>query len=163
NFMKQNPDAITNMKLRASYGQIGNDAIAAFQNLRLYTLNSRGYTYGTTQNATQGLVAGVSPNPNITWEVLRTENIGFDAEFWNGMLGMSLDIFKQKRSNILATRDLAVPSYTGLILPAASIGIVENRAVDLLLSRANRNNADLTYKLERNVAYPKGKVLDLSE
>jgi TonB-linked SusC/RagA family outer membrane protein len=163
NFMKKNPGAITNMKLRASYGQIGNDAIAAFQNLRLYTLNSRGYTYGTTQSATQGLVAGVSPNPNITWEVLKTENIGFDADFWNGMLGMSLDIFKQKRSNILATRDLAVPSYTGLILPAENIGIVENKGFELLLSHANRINDELTYKIEGNVAYAKSKVIDLSE
>lgn len=162
-FMKRSHEIITNMKLRASYGQIGNDAIAAFQNLRLYTLNSRGYTYGTTQNATQGLVAGVSPNPNITWEVLRTENIGFDAEFWNGILGMSLDIFKQKRSNILATRDLAVPAYTGLILPTENIGIVENKGFELLLSHANRINDDLSYKIEGNVAYAKSKVINLSE
>ena len=162
NFIKKRFSFITDLKLRASYGQIGNDAIAAFQNLRLYTLNSLGYTYGTTQAATQGLAAGVTPNPNITWEVAKTSNIGLDANFWNGLLGLEVDVFKQVRSNILATRDLAVPLYTGLILPAENIGVVENRGIELRLSHTKRIN-NITYKIDGNIAFAKSKVLDLSE
>ena len=67
--------------------------------------------------ATQELAARVTPNPNITWEVAKLSNIGLDASFWKGLLGITVDVFKQTRSNILATRDLAIPFYTGLILP----------------------------------------------
>jgi TonB-dependent starch-binding outer membrane protein SusC len=162
NFIKNNLSFITNLKLRASYGQIGNDAIAAFQNLRLYTLNSQGYTYGTTQAATQGLVAGVSPNPNITWEVAKTSNVGMDASLWNGLLGWEIDFFKQKRSNILATRDLAVPSYAGLTLPTENIGVVENKGFELQLSHMKTFN-DLTYRIAGNIAYSRSKIIYMSE
>lgn len=161
-FIKNNLSFISDLKLRASYGQVGNDAIAAFQNLRLYTLNSMGYCYGTTQSATQGLAAGVSPNPNITWEVAKLSNIGLDASFWKGLLGIQVDVFKQNRSNILATRDLAIPVYTGLILPYENIGRVENKGFELILSHTN-TIGDFTYRIAGNVAYAKSKVLDLSE
>ena len=74
NFMKNNVTFIDNLKLRASVGKIGNDAIAAFQHLRLYTLGNTGMSYGLPQVAENGLVAGVTPNPNITWEVATTAN-----------------------------------------------------------------------------------------
>ncbi|MEO5997481.1 MAG: SusC/RagA family TonB-linked outer membrane protein [Chitinophagaceae bacterium] len=161
-FMKKNLAFITNLKLRASYGQIGNDAIAAFQNLRLYTLNALGYTTGIAQTATQGLAAGVSPNPNITWEVAKIKNIGLDASLWNGLLGFEVDVFNQTRSNILATRDLAVPAYTGLILPSENIGVVENKGIEVVVSHTQRFN-NLSYKIAGNVAYAKSNVVNLSE
>ncbi len=161
-FMKKNVSFVNNLKVRASYGEIGNDAIAAFQNLRLYILNNNGYTYGTTQAATQGLTAGVSPNANITWEVAKTSNIGFDAGLWNDKLGVALDLFKQRRSNILATRDLAIPIYAGLTLPNENIGIVENKGFELQLSHANRISG-ITYKIAGNVAYAKSNVVYISD
>ena len=162
NFIKNNIKNITNLKLRASYGQVGNDAIAPFQNLRLYNLNSSGYVYGFPSAATQGLAAGVTPNPNITWEVAKLSNIGLDISLWKGLLDFGADVFKQTRSNILATRDLAIPYYTGLILPSENIGSVENKGFELLLSHTN-TVGEITYKIAGNVAYAKSKVLDLAE
>ena len=162
NFMKNSLGFVNNLKVRASYGEIGNDAIAAFQNLRLYTLNGNGYPYGTAQAATQGLIAGVSPNPNITWEVAKTSNIGLDAGLWNDKLGISLDLFKQRRSNILATEALAIPVYTGLVLPDENIGIIENKGLELQLSHSNRING-VTYKIAGNVAYAKSKIIYLAD
>ncbi len=162
NFIKNNLGYITNLKLRASYGQVGNDAIAAFQNLRLYNLNSQGYVYGKSPFGTQGLAAGVTPNPNFTWEVAKLSNIGLDASFWKGLLGLSVDVFKQIRSNILTTRVLAIPAYTGLILPAENIGSVENKGFEIQLSHT-RTIGDFTYRIAGNVAYARSKVLDLAE
>ena len=142
--------------------RLGNDAIDAFQNLRLYNLNGQGYVYGFPSAATQGLAAGVTPNPNITWEVAKLSNIGLDASFWKGLLGISVDVFKQTRSNILATRVLAIPVYTGLSLPSENIGRVENKGFELLLSHT-RTIGDVTYKIAGNVAYARSKVLDLAE
>ena len=128
----------------------------------MYSLNGNGYTYGTTQAATQGLIAGVSPNSNITWEVAKTSNIGLDAGLWNDKLGIVLDIFKQRRSNILSTRDLAIPIYTGLILPNENIGIVENKGFELQLSHSNKIDA-FTYRVAGNVTYAKSNVIYISD
>lgn len=161
-FMKNIASFIDNFKLRASVGQIGNDAISAFQNLRLFTLGNTGMSFGQTPIATQGLVQGVTPNPNITWEVATTWNFGLDVSFWKGLLGVEADVFTQRRTNILAARDLAVPSYTGLKLPNENIGIVENKGFEFQLSHA-KTISDLSYRIAANVAYAKSKIIDIDE
>ena len=64
NFMK-NINFVDDLKFRKSVGRIGNDAIAAFQDLRLYRLGNTGMNFGTPPVAFNGLIAGVTPNPNI--------------------------------------------------------------------------------------------------
>ncbi|MEO5996379.1 MAG: TonB-dependent receptor [Chitinophagaceae bacterium] len=161
NFMKS-VDFVNDLKVRGSIGQIGNDAIAAFQDLRLYTLGNTGMSFGSTPVASNGLIAGVTPNPNITWEVGTTSDIGIDATFWKGLLGLTVDVFKQTRSNILATRDLAVPVYTGLLLPNENIGTVENKGIEIELSHT-KVMKDFSWRVAGNVSYVRNKVVDISE
>ena len=160
-FMKE-VSALDNLKLRASIGKIGNDAISAFQYLRLYTLGNTGMVFGQTQIANQGLVAGVTPNLDITWEVATSYNVGMDASFWRGLLGFDLDIFKQRRSHILATRDLAVPAYTGFKLPSENIGIVDNSGFEFQVYHS-KTISEITYRIAGNIAYAKSKIIDIDE
>jgi TonB-dependent starch-binding outer membrane protein SusC len=162
NFMKNNLSFVNNLKLRASYGQIGNDQVPPFQWLSTYSIGQNGYTFGLSPVTTLGLVAGVTPNPNITWEVAEISNIGLDGTLWKGLLGFSVDFFKQRRSNILATRDLAVPYNTGLKLPDENIGIVENKGIELQLSHS-QVLSEISYTIAGNVAYSKNNVIDISE
>jgi TonB-dependent starch-binding outer membrane protein SusC len=162
NFVKNHFNFIDNIKLRASVGQLGNDQIAAFQFLRLFNLTSSGYNFGQPANPALGLTAGVTPNPNVTWEVATVSDIGLDGSFWNGLLGFSLDLFKQRRSNILATRSLAIPDFAGLILPNENIGIVENKGFEIELSHARTINR-FSYRVSGNLAYAVNKVIDISE
>jgi TonB-dependent starch-binding outer membrane protein SusC len=161
-FFQKNFSNVDELKVRASYGKIGNDQIAAFQYLTLYSLNRFGYNFGQTPTPTLGLVANVSPNPNITWEVATITNLGLDGSLWNGSLGFSVDVFKQTRSNILASRNLAIPSFTGLILPNENIGVVENKGIELQLSH-RKVIGKFSHRIGANVAYAKNKVLDISE
>jgi len=161
-FMKNNVPFIDNLKFRASVGTLGNDAIAAFQYLRLYTLGNTGMSFGSSPAATSGLVEGVSPNPNITWEVATATNIGLDASLWNGLLGVSADVFKQRRSNILARRNLTVPVYTGLALPNENIGVVENKGIELELSHTKAIK-DFSWRVAGNVTYARNIVIDIDE
>ncbi|MCW3091483.1 MAG: TonB-dependent receptor [Ferruginibacter sp.] len=161
-FIEDNFSFIDDLKLRGSYGKIGNDQIAPFQYLTLYTLNRLGYNFGQTPAPTQGLIANVAPNPNVTWEVATISNIGVDGSLWKGLLSFSIDVFKQRRSNILATRNLAVPSFTGLILPNENIGIVENKGVELQLTH-RETIGKFSYRIGANVAYVKNNVIDISE
>ncbi len=163
NFMKDNAPFIDNLKLRGSVGKMGNDAIAAFQYLRLYNLGSNtGLSFGSTRNPTNGISAGVSPNPNITWEVATTTNIGLDASFWKGLLGITADVFKQRRSNILARRNLAIPYFTGLNLPSENIGVVENKGFELELSHA-KSMGDFSWRIAGNISYSRNIVIDIDE
>jgi TonB-dependent starch-binding outer membrane protein SusC len=161
-FIEENFSFITNLKLRASIGQVGNDRIAAFQFLRLYNLTNRGYNFGNPATQSLGLTAGVTPNPNVTWEVATIKNIGLDGTFWNGLLGFTVDVFKQRRSNILATRSLAIPSFTGLSLPNENIGVVENKGMEVELSHARTVN-NFSYRIAGNIGYAKNKVVGISE
>ena len=162
-FLKNKASYLDNLKLRASIGQIGNDQISAFQFLQGYNLRTLGYHFGSPSAAQAGIYAGVTPNPNITWEVATITNIGLDGQFLNNLIGFTLDVFKQRRSNILTTRDLAVPYFTGLVLPTENIGIVDNQGVELSLTHRNTLAGGLTYTLSGNIAYSKNKVVDVSE
>jgi TonB-linked SusC/RagA family outer membrane protein len=162
NFIKNNLSFLNSLKLRASYGQIGNDQVSSFQWLSLYTLGSTGYSFGQSPVTSLGLVAGVTPNPNITWEVAEISNIGLDGTLWRGLLGFNIDLFKQRRSNILAKRDLAVPANTGLTLPNENIGIVENKGIEIELNHS-KVFGDISYRVAGNVAFAKNEVIDISE
>jgi TonB-linked SusC/RagA family outer membrane protein len=161
-FMKEKLNFLDELKLRTSYGKIGNDRVAPFQFIQNYHLSNQGYNFGQTPTQSLGLVAGVNPNPNITWEVLKTGNIAMDALFLNGLFGFTVDVFRQERSNILATRDLAVPAYTGLNLPNENIGVVENKGIELELSH-NKRIGEFSYRVGGNVAYIKSKIIYISE
>jgi TonB-dependent starch-binding outer membrane protein SusC len=153
---------IDDLKLRASYGTIGNDQISPFQYLTLYTLNRLGYNFGQGPAPTQGLIANVSPNPNVTWEVANISNLGLDGSLWKGLVGFTIDVFKQRRSNILAKRNLSIPSFTGLILPNENIGVVENKGVELQLTH-RKVIGKFSHRIGANIAFSKNKVIYISE
>lgn len=163
NFLK-NSSWINDLKLRASHGEIGNDAIAAFQYLQQYNVRSIGYHFGApTLSAPQAAIyAGVSPNPNVTWEVAAISNIGLDGVLYKQLLGFSIDVFRQRRSSILTTRGLELPYYTGITLPNENIGIVENKGIELELSHKNILNK-LTYRISGNLSFSRSNVVDVSE
>ncbi|HZH74088.1 MAG TPA: SusC/RagA family TonB-linked outer membrane protein, partial [Mariniphaga sp.] len=154
--------AFSNLKLRASYGQIGNDRIPAFQWLSTYSLGSTGYTFGRSPLTTLGLVAGVTPNPNITWEVAEITNLGLDASIRDDLFSIAVDVFKQKRSNILAKRDLAIPGNTGLTLPNENIGVVENKGIEVELGH-RANFKEFSYRLGGNIAFSRNQIIDIDE
>ncbi len=153
-FMK-NYTFINNLKIRASYGVMGNDLVNSFQYLQSYAYGSN-YVIGGGD--VTGLVQSGVPNPDITWERAKTGNIGLDATLWHGKLGISFDYFKTRRSDILTTRSAIVPGYTGLSLPDENIGIVDNRGFELVLTHSNYDHA-VKYNLSGNVSFARNKVI----
>ena len=159
-FVKNNLSFMDNLKIRASYGEQGNDKISQFQYMTTYR-------YGRSQvfddKEVNGIYPGVFPNPNVTWEVAKTYNIGLDGTLWKGKLGFEMEAFKTRRSNILCTRNASVPVYTGLTsLPDENIGIVDNKGFELQLSHAGRSG-DFIYNLSGNFLYARNKVVYMDE
>lgn len=156
----QNVANLDNLKLRASYGEMGNDAVPPFQYLTSYAYNNN-YVLGN--NDVIGLVQSGVANPNITWEVAKSTNFGFEASLWDGGLGVDLDVFKTKRSNILTKRTAVIPDYTGLTLPDENVGIVENKGFELQLSHRKKVSTDIRYSLNGNFSYARNKVIFADE
>ncbi|MCE7070851.1 TonB-dependent receptor [Dyadobacter sp. CY327] len=157
-FIKNNLAFVDNLKLRMSYGKMGNDQVDAFQYLSTYAFGD-GYYFA--EPATQ-LNRGLTPNPGITWEVAKTTNAGLEATLWKGLLGIELDVFKTRRNNILTARNASVPAYTGLNLPNENIGIVENKGFELQLSHQKRRGK-IAYRLAANMSLAKNKIIDIDE
>ena len=152
---------VSDLKLRASWGKIGNDQIPAFQFISAYSF-ANGYNLGQIPTPQLGLTRGVTPNLDITWEVAQTTNIGLDGELWKGLLSFTVDVFKTKRSNILIPRNASVPVFTGLRLPNENIGIVENKGIELELSHRKTINK-FSYRVGGNIAYNQSNVIDIDE
>lgn len=146
---------INDLKIRASYGVLGNDLVNAFQYLQTY---GYGNNFVIGNNDVTGLVQTGVPNPNITWETAKTGNIGLDANLWNGKLGITFEYFKTRRADILTKRSAVIPGYTGLTLPDENIGIVDNKGFELVLTHANNDHA-FKYDFSGNVAFARNKVV----
>jgi len=160
-FIKNNLSFMNHLKIRGSYGIMGNDRIDPFQFLRTYQFTT-GQLFGTGRNQYTGLSQNVEPNRNITWEVAKTSNIGLDAILWDGLLGITMDAFYTERSNILTKRNAAIPQFSGLILPSENIGIVNNKGFEIELSHKNQVG-DFRYSISSNMSYAKNKIVYTDE
>ncbi len=154
-----NITAVDNLKLRVSYGQMGNDSISPFQHYMNYTYGTgAANTYVIGGSDVQTLLSGVSPNSKVTWEVAKTFNVGIDFSLWNGLLGAEIDIFNTRRSNILMRRTVVVPDYTGLRLPMENFGEVKNHGFEVLLTHRYKISNNLTYSLTGTYAFARNEV-----
>ncbi len=166
-FIKDNADWITNLKIRGSYGEQGNDQIAAFQYLTTYEYTSgAGYQMKVDDKEVNYIIPGTIPNPSVTWEVARTWNLGLDGRLWNGLLGWEAEYFSTRRSNILCTRNASIPYYTGLTnnLPDENIGIVSNKGFEIQLSHENRIlNKEFIYRVTGNFMFAKNTIEYMDE
>jgi len=124
---------ISNLKLRASLGWVGNDK----SNDRFIFLqdfsNAGGYTFGTGNNYYNGIRQGDIANKVVTWEVARKFNIGFESEFFNGLFGLNVDLFGEFRNNILTNIDAVKPEYVGAGFKVANIGETSNNGIEIEL------------------------------
>jgi len=150
---------VNNLKLRASWGEMGNDNVGAYQYLTSYNY---GGNYPFNSTSAQGLVQSNTPNPNITWEVAKTTDIGIDARFFNGGLSATVDVFRTDRSNILAQPSASVPAYTGLTLPDENIGHIRNKGIEFDLSTTQKIG-DFRYTVDGNFMFAKNTVISIDE
>ncbi|NQU52209.1 MAG: TonB-dependent receptor [Bacteroidetes bacterium] len=161
NFWKNNVQFIDYLKLKASFGQMGNDAVAAYQYLINYGF-TRGSVMGYPREYVTGLAQSNVPNPLITWEVANVANVGFESTLLNNKLSFNADFFYQKRSDILVKRNASVPSFVGLSLPDENYGIVDNRGFEIELGY-NERKGDISYGLNGNIAYAHNTVIEFDE
>jgi TonB-linked SusC/RagA family outer membrane protein len=155
---------IDNLKLRLSYGQLGNDKVTANQYLDQFGLQSGLFATGDPAGNVAGIGFNRLANPNITWEVAKKYNIGLDGTLFRNF-SFVVNLFKEKRSNILTKRNASIPVLTGISsdqIPDENIGSVENKGFEIELSYAGKIG-DFSINLGGNITYAKNKVLFLDE
>ena len=160
-FWKDRVQFIDYFKLKASWGIMGNDLVPPFQYLTNYEFAS-GLVLGPDKQYLLSLAQSGVPNPQITWETARTSNIGFESRLLNNKVIFNLDLFYQRRNNILVHRNASVPNFTGLSLPDENFGIVDNRGFELELGY-NQYEGSLTFGVNGNFAFARNKVVEFDE
>lgn len=160
-FWKNNVRFIDYFKLKASWGQLGNDLVSPFQYLSAYSL-STGYVLGSGRSYATGLSQLGATNPNITWEVANVYNAGFESNWFGNKFMFNADFFYQKRNNILVKRNASVPDFTGILLPDENFGVVSNRGFELVLGYNDRIS-DFTYNINGNIAFARNKIIEFDE
>ena len=154
-------DLINELKIRTSWGLLGNDRVDNFQFLQIYNIGNS-YIFGENPQRTNGLSPGTTPNPNITWETSQKFNFGVDFSLRKRLLSGSVDVFYERRSDILAPRNASIPVYAGLTLPDENIGEVDNRGVEFQLNHQN-TVGDFTYTLGGQFTFAQSKIIFIDE
>ena len=160
-FWKNNISFINYFKLKASFGQMGNDRVDAFQYLTRYAFNT-GMVIGSGKLYQQGLRQSGTPNPMITWERANVVNVGFESALLDNKLTLNADFFYQRRSDILVQRNASVPGFTGISLPDENFGIVDNRGFEIESGYTERKG-NFSYSINGNIAFARNKVVEFDE
>jgi TonB-linked SusC/RagA family outer membrane protein len=161
-FWKENVKWMDYLKLRASWGQMGNDKVSAFQYITTYTFSNPGIFGSNGGQINNGLWLRRTSNPDITWEVANTFNVGLEARFLK-YFNFEGDFFVTKRNNILTTRNAAIPEYAGLTLPDENIGKCENIGTELSLGYNRQLTKDWAINANVNFSYSHGTIKYIDE
>ncbi|HEX3006158.1 MAG TPA: TonB-dependent receptor [Bacteroidales bacterium] len=138
---------VNNLKLRGSYGKVGDEGdFSAFQYVEGYNYPSGSYVLGSG-GLTNGAVNKGMPNVNLTWYESRTANVGLDASLWDGLISAEFDLFVRKREGLLDTRLLTLPTTFGETLPEENLNSDETKGFELMLGHHNKIG-DFTYDVK---------------
>lgn len=149
-----NSPAFDLLKLRTSYGQSGYDPIGNFQYLSGYQLFPMTYLLGSTSQ--NGLISMGLANPGMTWEKMKTYNIGVDFSYNKRKLYGEADVFYRERAGILATRNLSLPNSFGANLSPENLNSMNTRGFDLKLGTAG-SSGGLNWDISGNISWSRSK------
>jgi TonB-linked SusC/RagA family outer membrane protein len=141
-FIKNNIAFLSDLKLRASYGELGDDGSASNYPPAIgYNLagNSVGWFFGDVLNG--GVTASAIPNPNLTWYKIKSYNAGLDFGLLNNKITGTVEVFRRDRSGLLATSAEVIPGTVGASLPQENLNGDRNFGYEVSATYRGRRNA----------------------
>lgn len=164
-FMKK-CSLINYLKVRGSFGIVGNDQLpgARFGYMQFFTVN--GNTYNLGMDLASGVPAnvyeGALANPLLTWEKSKKTNIGIDTRLLSNRLTLTADVFFERRSNILLipgqNYSKNISGVVGMSAPQINLGIVDNKGIDLELGWNDKIGRDFSYYVKTNFSFARNKI-----
>ncbi|WP_242120538.1 SusC/RagA family TonB-linked outer membrane protein [Aestuariivivens sediminicola] len=151
----QNITAISNLKLRLSYGETGNERIPAYT----YLAQLDPTFYASNDNLIFGLAPSSIPNPDLKWETTNQYNAGMDLGLFGGSLTLSADFYKKITEDLLL--NAPIPSQSGFNSQWQNIGRIDNEGLELQLTSFNISKNNFTWRTDFNISFNRNEVRDL--
>lgn len=173
-FFKPIKKVVSFMKLRASWGLVGNDKIGGSRFMYLsdpYTVNNTSmatrtgwaYNFGINNSTLySGAYENSKNNPNVTWEKAFKQDYGVDIYFLNDRLQMVFDYYKEHRTNILL-RDYTAPSVVGFSVPYSNLGVVDSQGWELSLKWNDKIGDKFRYWVGLNLSHNQNEIIEKKE
>ncbi|NLR90328.1 SusC/RagA family TonB-linked outer membrane protein [Flammeovirga agarivorans] len=156
-FLKNN-DVVNFLKLRGSWGRVGNENIGAFGYLELFG-QTPSYPFGTTQVMVPGYAITSMSNPDLKWEQAQEVDLGIDMGFLDDKVTATVDVYSRERQNLLGV--LPVPGFTGVGGPNYNLGTVRNQGIEASLTYSKRDG-DFHFDVTVNGSYNDNKVMEVA-
>lgn len=157
-FISRNLPAISNLKLRGSYGEVGdNIGVSPFQWIQGFTLGGGGRYEFTNGSLTNGAASPGIVNPSLTWVKAKTTNIGIELGLWN-RLNFEFEIFRRDRDGLLAYRNLSLPNTFGASLPQENLNSDRTQGFDFAVNYRG-NIKDVQFNIAGNVSFSRTQNL----
>lgn len=151
-------NAISDLKLRVSYGVTGNQEIGNLNSITTLGATSTGYIVGGNRITT--VLPQQYANPNLKWEQTSQFDAGIDFSLFEGRLGGTVDYYIKKTSDLLLR--IPVPSPTAVSTQLANVGSVQNKGIEISLHGAVIKKRDFVWDANFNISFNRNKVLSLS-
>ena len=167
-FFRSLKDKITTLKLRASYGMVGNDQIGDTRFLYLSQVNlnmtSGGFRFGSINGgySRPGITVSRYANPEVGWEVAKKTNLALEFG-WKNELNLTAELYSEYRDNILQSR-AAIPGTMGLTsIPEANVGIAKGKGVDVELNYSKTFSNQAWLQARGNFTWAKSEYVRYEE
>ncbi len=143
------------LRIRASYGKVGNDIIGDYDALGTYGS-------GAVYNGQPGIFPNRLASSDLTWETVRETNLGLDLGFFNDRLTISTDVYEKNTERIL--QNVTLPQYSGWGSVRQNTGKLQNRGIEVALNAqvlAPRDASALRWSVGFNFAYNDNKIIEI--
>ena len=147
------------LKLRASYGAVGNNALLDGSGFRTYFPYISTFSYGYNDINDPGVYLTQLANPQIQWEKQLSANVGIDFELLKSRLSGSIDLFTKNSQHLILNQPLAPSIGFGSYI--SNIGKVRNQGIELNLNYAILKGRNFSWDVNLNVTYLKNKIIEL--
>lgn len=155
NFLRDQ-NALSSLKIRASWGRTGNQEISNFQSINTFGAGSPA-VFDDAHVVTLNPVR--LPNPNLKWETTQQWDLGVDFELFNGRMSGSVDYYQKTTFDMLIA--LPVPRSTGFVSTLTNVGKIINKGLDVELSTINISKNEFEWRTDLTLFTLNNKVLDL--
>jgi len=150
--------AISNLKVRASWGKTGNQAIQPYQTLATVA-SGFNYPYDGNGSANIGFALGRAANPDLKWETTEQTNLGIDLGLFSERLFATVDVYKKTTRDLLLNKQ--VEGYTGFATILSNVGSIQNQGLEISVGVKPFAGRDFRWTTSANVSFNRSKVLAL--
>ena len=150
-------DAVSNLKLRVGWGQVGNQAVSPYQTLPLYNKNV--YAQPGNGGIMTGYVPGNISNPGLKWETSEQTNIGIDVGLFKDRLNFSVDAYLKNTKDLL--QQFAVPISTGFDTMWLNRGVIRNKGIEVSLGATMIRTKDFEWYASGNISVNRNEIKSL--